>query len=63
MTDYRCPYHYGTCSAPDTICPYWNGTSCELDKWIVDTWEPKWEGYENESFNSKERMHNLRQSH
>lgn len=25
-------YGYGYCSAPDTICPHWQGTFCELDE-------------------------------
>lgn len=26
-----CEYGFGICSAPDTICPHWQGTFCELD--------------------------------
>lgn len=26
-----CNYGYGYCTAPDTICPHWQGTFCELD--------------------------------
>ena len=26
-----CEYGFGICSAPDTICPRWQGTFCELD--------------------------------
>lgn len=26
-----CPYDHGICKAPDTICPHWMGTFCELD--------------------------------
>lgn len=26
-----CDYGYGYCAAPDTICPHWQGTFCELD--------------------------------
>lgn len=24
-------YSYGVCTAPDTNCPHWQGTFCELD--------------------------------
>lgn len=27
-----CGYGHGECKAPDTQCPYWQGTFCELDK-------------------------------
>jgi hypothetical protein len=27
----KCNYGYGYCAAPDTICPHWQGTFCELD--------------------------------
>lgn len=27
----RCNYGYGYCTAPDTNCPHWQGTFCELD--------------------------------
>lgn len=27
----KCNYGYGYCTAPDTICPHWQGTFCELD--------------------------------
>ncbi len=26
-----CEYMGVRCTAPDTICPYWMGTYCELD--------------------------------
>lgn len=26
-----CKWGYGICTAPDTICPHWIGTFCELD--------------------------------
>ena len=26
-----CEYVFGICSAPDTTCPHWQGTFCELD--------------------------------
>ena len=26
----KCDYGYGYCTAPDTICPHWQGTFCEL---------------------------------
>ena len=26
-----CEYGYGRCTAPDTNCPHWIGTFCELD--------------------------------
>ena len=26
-----CDYGYGYCTAPDTTCPHWQGTFCELD--------------------------------
>lgn len=26
-----CPYDHGICKAPDTTCPHWMGTFCELD--------------------------------
>lgn len=25
-----CKYGHGCCTAPDTICPHWQGTFCEL---------------------------------
>ena len=28
----NCGYGHGECKAPDTQCPYWQGTFCELDK-------------------------------
>ena len=28
----NCEYGHGECKAPDTQCPYWQGTFCELDK-------------------------------
>lgn len=49
MVDYRCPYGYGLCEVPLKDCPHWQGTFCELDRWAVDIWEPKWEEYENET--------------
>ena len=27
----RCNHGYGYCTAPDTNCPHWQGTFCELD--------------------------------
>ena len=27
-----CGYGYGECKAPDTQCPHWQGTFCELDQ-------------------------------
>lgn len=27
-----CEYWYGRCTAPDTRCPHWIGTFCELDE-------------------------------
>ena len=27
----RCNYGYGYCTAPDTTCPHWQVTFCELD--------------------------------
>ena len=27
-----CGYGHGECKAPDTQCPHWQGTFCELDK-------------------------------
>lgn len=35
--DNICEYGYGLCTAPDTQCPYWQDTFCELDKWKVET--------------------------
>lgn len=26
-----CDCNYGPCTAPDTVCPHWAGTFCELD--------------------------------
>lgn len=26
-----CEHGYGRCTAPDTKCPHWQGTFCELD--------------------------------
>lgn len=26
-----CEHGYGRCTAPDTNCPHWQGTFCELD--------------------------------
>lgn len=26
-----CDHEHGYCTAPDTICLYWQGTFCELD--------------------------------
>lgn len=31
MNDYICEYGHGICKAPDTNCPHWIGTYCELD--------------------------------
>ena len=28
----KCIYGYGYCTAPDTSCPHWQSTFCELDK-------------------------------
>lgn len=30
-----CDYGHGYCTAPDTICPHWQGTFCELD-WSLE---------------------------
>lgn len=30
-----CGYGYGHCTAPDTQCPHWQGTFCELDQELV----------------------------
>lgn len=30
-----CDYGYGKCTAPDTLCPYWQGTFCELDAYYA----------------------------
>jgi len=27
-----CEYGHGRCTAPDTSCPHWQGTFCDLDK-------------------------------
>lgn len=27
-----CGYGHGECKAPDTQCPHWQGTFCELDQ-------------------------------
>ena len=27
-----CEYGHGLCTAPDTKCPHWQGTFCELDE-------------------------------
>lgn len=27
-----CEWGYGLCTAPNTDCPHWIGTYCELDK-------------------------------
>ena len=27
-----CDHGHGYCTAPDTDCPHWQGTFCELDK-------------------------------
>lgn len=27
-----CPFGHGRCTAPDTICPHWIGTFCELEE-------------------------------
>ena len=27
-----CEYGHGRCTAPDTICPHWQGTFCVLDQ-------------------------------
>ena len=27
----NCEYGYGPCIAPDTQCPHWQGTFCDLD--------------------------------
>lgn len=48
-----CEYGCGICSAPDTICPHWRGTFCELDRittYIIsselDDWDEskRWKG-------------------
>lgn len=31
----NCEYGYGLCTAPDTRCPHWQGTFCELDTELV----------------------------
>lgn len=30
-----CDYGYRYCTAPDTDCPHWQGTFCELDRNLV----------------------------
>ncbi len=31
MSKNLCKYGHGCCTAPDTNCPHWQGTFCELD--------------------------------
>lgn len=31
MNNCICEYGHGVCRAPDTNCPHWIGTYCELD--------------------------------
>ena len=31
----NCGYGHGECKAPDTQCPHWQGTFCELDQELV----------------------------
>lgn len=28
---YKCEYGHGLCKAPETQCPHWQGTFCEMD--------------------------------
>lgn len=30
-----CGYGHGECKAPDTQCPHWQGTFCELDQGLI----------------------------
>lgn len=30
-----CEYGFGICNAPNTTCPHWQGTFCELDLSLV----------------------------
>ena len=30
-----CEYGHGRCTAPDTICPHWQGIVCELDQTLA----------------------------
>lgn len=36
-----CEYGYGLCTAPDTQCPHWQGTFCELDMMtrVIDSFD------------------------
>ena len=36
-----CGYGHGECKAPDTQCPYWQGTFCELDMMtrVIDSFD------------------------
>lgn len=34
-----CEYMGTVCTAPDTVCPHWIGTYCELDIWRIETYE------------------------
>lgn len=31
-----CEYGHGRCTAPNTKCPHWIGTFCELDKFYAE---------------------------
>lgn len=42
-----CDYGYGKCMAPDTLCPHWQGTFCELDQYYAKL--KKEREYEHES--------------
>ncbi len=44
-----CDYGYGYCTAPDTICPHWQGTFCELD--LLTEGLKKWEEENSEKKN------------
>lgn len=41
----RCEYGHWVCTAPDTSCPHWQGTFCELD--LLTEGLKKWEECEN----------------
>lgn len=45
--DNSCDYGYGPCTAPDTLCPHWQGTFCELDIYYAKLGKEK--EYERES--------------
>ena len=36
-----CEYGYGLCTAPDTQCPHWQGTFCELNMMsrVIDSFD------------------------